>query len=95
MQNYTITNFNEEYFKQIGQEELCYFGNYGFGKQLDSKQAWIYDFGFGLVLQSYNTLVGFLDYSKNTFYEFGKYSQTTSKQVTTLCRKLDCERVLL
>lgn len=33
-------------------------------------------------LKSYNTIVGIADYENNTFTEFGKYSVTTSKQVT-------------
>lgn len=39
-------------------------------------------------LKSYNTIVGIVDYSNNTFTEFGKYSVTTSKQVTVFYRAL-------
>lgn len=39
-------------------------------------------------LKSYNTIVGIVDYGNNTFTEFGKYSVTTSKQVTVFYRAL-------
>ena len=35
-------------------------------------------------IKSYDTIVAIYDYDNNTYTEFGKYSVTTSKQVTTI-----------
>ena len=49
------------------------------------------------LLKSYDTIVGVYDIDNDTFYELGKYSPTTSKQVTQFCWKVlgGATRVLL
>lgn len=37
-------------------------------------------------IKSYNTIVAFYDYDSQTLYEVGKYSRTTSKQITQIFR---------
>lgn len=36
----------------------------------------------GELLKSYSTICGYIDKTEQKFYEYGKYSQTTSKQIT-------------
>lgn len=50
-----------------------------------------------IVFKSYNTIVGFVDYTENVFYEIGKYSRTTSKQMTQIYNSLfdDCIRIFV
>ena len=36
------------------------------------------------LIKSYNTIVAFYDYDTNTFCEIGKFSRTTSKQLTQI-----------
>lgn len=43
--------------------------------------------------QSYTTIVGFVDNMTHTFYEIGKYSRTTSKQVTIFCNTYGYNKV--
>lgn len=43
--------------------------------------------------QSYTTIVGFVDNMTHTFYEVGKYSRTTSKQVTVFCNTYGYNKV--
>ena len=38
-------------------------------------------------IKSYNTIVGFVDNNDGIIYEYGKYSRTTSKQVTQICNQ--------
>lgn len=47
------------------------------------------------VVFSYKTYIGWIDYEKAKFYTFGygRYSTTTSKQITMLCREKRLERV--
>lgn len=94
MKTYTITDYNESYFLKVGaQIERAQFGENA--TQLDSKQAWIHRIGKYIVLQSYNTLVGVLDSENMTFFEFGKYSRTTSAQVSSFCALYGCKRELI
>ena len=46
------------------------------------------------LIKSYNTVVGIVDDQEADFFEIGKYSQTTSKQVTQIynSRFNDCDR---
>ena len=37
------------------------------------------------MVKSYSTLVALVDISENEFYEFGKFSPTTSRQMTQVC----------
>ena len=37
-----------------------------------------------ILFKSYNTIVGFVDETENMFYEIGKYSRTTSRQMTQI-----------
>ena len=51
-----------------------------------------------ILFKSYNTIVGFVDYTENVFYEIGKYSRTTSKQMTQIYNTLfsdDCTRIFV
>ena len=41
-----------------------------------------------ILFKSYNTIVGFVDCTENIFYEIGKYSRTTSKQMTQIYNML-------
>ena len=66
-----------------------------------SCQAWIgtitYEgITYGLV-KSYATIVGLIDYEERKFYELGKYSRTTSKQVTQIYNSMYtfCDRELV
>ena len=43
--------------------------------------------------QSYTTIVGLVDEATHTFYEVGKYSRTTSKQVTVFCNTYGYNKV--
>lgn len=38
-----------------------------------------------ILIKSYSTIVGMVDTDERKVYEFGKYSPTTSKQMTQLC----------
>lgn len=40
-----------------------------------------------ILIKSYSTIVGMVDTDERKVYEFGKYSQTTSKQITQLCHE--------
>ena len=95
MQSYIITERNTDYIKELTGQTITLL-NYPL-HQLNSMQAWVLrDITTGnLYLQSYNTIVGMLDTKTNTFFEFGKYSRTTSKQVTTFCNMYNCDRVLM
>ena len=50
---------------------------------------------FIIPLKSYKTIVGFVDCTNKVFYEVGKYSRTTSKQMTQVYNSLfnDCIRL--
>ena len=53
--------------------------------RFDYKQAWyseLLDFGNLRLFKSYETIVALIDISDGVFYELGKWSVTTSKQVT-------------
>lgn len=57
---------------------------------------------FIIPLKSYDTIVGFVDCTNKVFYEVGKYSCTTSKQMTQVynayfndCIYLYCDREYL
>ena len=41
-----------------------------------------------ILFKSYNTIVGFVDCTESIFYEIGKYSKTTSKQMTQIYNML-------
>ena len=47
-----------------------------------------YDGHYIILFKSYNTIVGFVDCSETIFYEIGKYSRTTSKQMTQIYNML-------
>ena len=70
-------------------------------KRFDSKQAYISDRalfnanGSYYLFKSYSTIVGIIDELNNTFIELGKYSRTTSKQVTQYINKMGYDRVLI
>ena len=60
--------------------------------RFDSKQAWWSDIiatdeADYRLLKSYNTIVVLVDVTNRKFYELGKYSATTSKQVTQFYNK--------
>ena len=40
------------------------------------------------LIKSYATIVGIADAQEKKIYEFGKYSQTTSKQFTQICNQI-------
>ena len=46
------------------------------------------------LIKSYNTIVGIVDDQEADFFEIGKYSRTTSKQMTQIynSRFSDCDR---
>ena len=50
------------------------------------KQAWTSQClrGRYFLIKSYNTIVGIVDVQDNEFFEIGKYSPTTSKQITQI-----------
>lgn len=49
------------------------------------------------LIKSYNTIVGIVDDQEADFFEMGKYSPTTSKQMTQIYRQRfsDCDRHLI
>lgn len=49
------------------------------------------------LIKSYRTIVGIVDDQEGDFFEMGKYSPTTSKQMTQIFRQRfsDCERKLV
>ena len=51
-------------------------------KQEKTKQFYYAIVFDGEILKSYNTIVGYADKAKWKYYTFGKYSTTTSKQLT-------------
>lgn len=66
--------------------------------RVKSRQMWIsqcLNNRFYLI-KSYRTIVGIVDDQEADFFEFGKYSPTTSKQMTQLYRERfsDCNRIL-
>lgn len=71
------------------------FSNENHWKRFGYKQAEILVSAYGapLLFKSYDTIVGVIVDGK--FYELGKYSRTTSKQVTQFCNIYDLERVLM
>ena len=67
-------------------------------------QAWISDeifnSAYGItfrLVKSYNTIVALIDITNKKYYEIGKYSRTTSKQVTQIHNQLyrEYERVFI
>lgn len=55
--------------------------------QFGYRQAWfsdLLDFGSLRLFKSYNTIVALIGINSSVFYELGKWSTTTSKQVTQL-----------
>lgn len=46
------------------------------------------------LIKSYSTIVGIVDDQEADFFEIGKYSRTTSKQVTQIYNQMfrDCDR---
>ena len=66
--------------------------------RVKSRQMWIsqcLNNRFYLI-KSYSTIVGLVDDQEADFFEFGKYSPTTSKQMTQVYREQfsDCDRIL-
>lgn len=58
-------------------------------RQLGQCQAWALIEDAGRILfQSYNTICGYIE--NNVFYEFGKYSRTTSKQRAKFLKEYLC-----
>lgn len=58
--------------------------------QVDQKQLYLsqmLDGNFQLI-KSYATVVGLVDHANDTMYEIGKYSKTTSCQITHLQRNV-------
>lgn len=45
------------------------------------------------LVKFYNTIVGLIDDQQGEFFEFGKYSRTTSKQCTIIARKYECKKI--
>lgn len=61
--------------------------------QFNHCQAWLSNThadedGIWQLIKSYATIVGLVDHNDGKVYEIGKYSQTTSKQFTQICRQL-------
>ena len=70
--------------------------------RFDYKQAWFSNRLYVLdgtyrLLKSYSTIVAVVDITNNKFYELGKWSATTSKQVTQYHDTYysECQRYLL
>lgn len=57
--------------------------------RIKSRQMWISQLldSRYILIKSYSTIVGMVDTDERKVYEFGKYSPTTSKQMTQLCRE--------
>lgn len=62
-------------------------------RRFDYKQAEFTNVGRYTLFKSYNTIVGIA--FDGVMYELGKYSRTTSKQVSQFCAKYGYERQLL
>lgn len=74
---------NEKYINGRKYYRYCY------------RNMWIeYDYACSRVY-SYDTFIGLLDWQKKVFktWGYGRYSSTTSKQITMLCHELDLLRV--
>ena len=65
-------------------------------RRVGAKQAWISNMldGQYFLIKSYATIVGLVDMDENKYYEIGKYSPTTSRQMTQIHRSnfSNCER---
>ena len=63
-------------------------------RRYKSCQAWIGTIGDYSLIKSYKTIVGLVDDENRKFYELGKYSRTTSRQMTRIYNDLYpfCER---
>ena len=50
-----------------------------------------------ILIKSYNTIVAMVDTYQNKLFEFGKYSRTTSKQITQINNQMfsECERIFI
>lgn len=57
--------------------------------RIKSRQMWISQLldSRYILIKSYSTIVGMVDIEERKVYEFGKYSPTTSKQMTQLCHE--------
>lgn len=57
--------------------------------RIKSRQMWISQLlgNRYVLIKSYSTIVGMADTDERKVYEFGKYSPTTSKQMTQLCHE--------
>lgn len=58
-------------------------------EQFNYCQAWIGDISprYSLI-KSYFTIVGLVDHEEKVVYELGKWTRTTSKQVTQICNQV-------
>jgi len=67
--------------------------------QFNHCQAWVSECLHNrfFLIKSYQTIVGIVDDQEGDFFEMGKYSTTTSKQMTQIFRQRfsDCERKLI
>ena len=71
-----LTSYQQKntYFEQF-RTMNCYTSNTFF---VDGWYVWL--------VKSYNTIVAIYDIDTDTMYEINKWSVTTSRQVTTICR---------
>lgn len=99
----TCTRLNK-IFKEIKQEVELYGHENGIKWQrIKTRNFYIsntfrYNDHYIILLKSYETIVGFVDCTENIFYEFGKYSRTTSKQMTQIYNMLfsaDYDRIFV
>lgn len=68
-------------------------------RRVGYKQAWVSNLlrKRYYLIKSYETIVGLVDMEEMKFYEIGKYSPTTSKQITQIHNSMfqDCDRMFI
>lgn len=95
MKQYKIEK-TSQFFDYLDKNEMELVDMDVFGKQVNSMQCWeikgkikdaLGDIWDIMILQSYNTLVAFIDLEGKDLYIIDKFSRTISKQITIWSRK--------
>lgn len=63
-------------------------------KRVHYREMWLQESSQLSYVYSYKTLIGFVNWQNKTFYTwgYGRYSKTTSKQITQLCNEFKLTR---
>lgn len=62
--------------------------------RFDNKNLWLQIGSTSPIVYSYDTEIGYIDFKNGVFntWGYGRYSSTTSKQITQLCNRFKLKR---